>query len=140
MGVLALAGVDLPFVNAVTAVFLIVSGLFLVGTVVTPGTSSAAPRRSEDAGTRLRRLRREPVRSATLRPRPEREVGGSGGQDGVDHRGQRAGVHGERGVPPAARNRTARSPTGTSCTVTRGAEVVGEHDAVEAELPAQPGR
>jgi hypothetical protein len=34
LGVLALAGVDLPFMNAVTAVVLILSGLFLVGTVV----------------------------------------------------------------------------------------------------------
>ena len=34
LGVLALAGVDLPFVNAFTAVVLILSGLFLVGTVV----------------------------------------------------------------------------------------------------------
>jgi stage V sporulation protein SpoVS len=34
LGVLALAGVDLPFVNAFTAVALILSGLFLVGTVV----------------------------------------------------------------------------------------------------------
>ena len=34
VGVLALAGVDLPFVNAFTAVVLILSGLFLVGTVV----------------------------------------------------------------------------------------------------------
>lgn len=33
-GVLALIGVDLPFVNAFTAVVLIISGLFLVGTVV----------------------------------------------------------------------------------------------------------
>jgi uncharacterized protein (TIGR02611 family) len=34
LGVLALAGVDLPFMNAVTAVVLILSGLFLIGTVV----------------------------------------------------------------------------------------------------------
>ena len=34
LGVLALVGVDLPFVNAFTAVVLILSGLFLVGTVV----------------------------------------------------------------------------------------------------------
>jgi uncharacterized protein (TIGR02611 family) len=34
LGVVALAGVHLPFVNALTAVFLILSGLFLVGTVV----------------------------------------------------------------------------------------------------------
>lgn len=34
LGVLALAGVDLPFVNAFTAVILILSGLFLVGTIV----------------------------------------------------------------------------------------------------------
>lgn len=33
-GVLALAGVDLPFLNTVSAVLLILSGLFLVGTVV----------------------------------------------------------------------------------------------------------
>ena len=34
LGVLTLAGVDLPLVNAVTAVVLIPSGLFLVGTVL----------------------------------------------------------------------------------------------------------
>jgi drug/metabolite transporter (DMT)-like permease len=33
LGVLALAGVDLPFVNAVSAVVLIISGLFLIGTI-----------------------------------------------------------------------------------------------------------
>jgi ABC-type uncharacterized transport system permease subunit len=34
VGVLAIAGVDLPFVNVVSAVLLVVSGLFLLGTVV----------------------------------------------------------------------------------------------------------
>ena len=34
VGVLVLVGVDLPFTNVVTAVVLILSGLFLVGTVV----------------------------------------------------------------------------------------------------------
>ncbi len=34
LGVLALMGVDLPFVNAFTAVVLILSGLFLIGTVL----------------------------------------------------------------------------------------------------------
>jgi hypothetical protein len=34
LGVLALAGVDLPFINALSAVVLILSGLFLVGTIV----------------------------------------------------------------------------------------------------------
>ena len=34
VGVLVLAGVDLPFTNAFTAVVLVISGLFLVGTVV----------------------------------------------------------------------------------------------------------
>ena len=34
LGVLALLGVDLPFVNAFTAVVLILSGLFLIGTVL----------------------------------------------------------------------------------------------------------
>lgn len=34
LGVLALMGVDLPFVNAFTAVTLILSGLFLIGTVL----------------------------------------------------------------------------------------------------------
>jgi uncharacterized protein (TIGR02611 family) len=34
LGVAALAGVDLPLVNAVSAVLLIVSGIFLLGTVV----------------------------------------------------------------------------------------------------------
>ncbi|WP_166531219.1 PGPGW domain-containing protein [Blastococcus xanthinilyticus] len=34
LGVLALIGVELPFVNAFTAVILIISGLFLVGTVL----------------------------------------------------------------------------------------------------------
>ncbi|MGY1840311.1 MULTISPECIES: PGPGW domain-containing protein [unclassified Modestobacter] len=33
-GVLVLAGLDLPFVNAVSAVVLVLSGLFLVGTVL----------------------------------------------------------------------------------------------------------
>jgi len=33
LGVLALAGVDLPFINALSAVVLILSGLFLVGTI-----------------------------------------------------------------------------------------------------------
>ena len=34
LGVLALIGVDIPFMNALTAVVLILSGLFLVGTIV----------------------------------------------------------------------------------------------------------
>src|SRR3954469_8746770 len=34
VGVLVLAGVDLPFTNALTAVVLLLSGLFLIGTVV----------------------------------------------------------------------------------------------------------
>jgi hypothetical protein len=34
LGVLVLAGVDLPLVNASSAVLLVLSGLFLVGTVV----------------------------------------------------------------------------------------------------------
>jgi hypothetical protein len=34
VGVLVLAGVDLPFTNAFTAVVLVLSGLFLLGTVV----------------------------------------------------------------------------------------------------------
>jgi hypothetical protein len=34
LGVLALVGVDLPLMNAFTAVVLILSGLFLVGTVL----------------------------------------------------------------------------------------------------------
>jgi Putative transmembrane protein (PGPGW) len=34
LGGLALAGVDLPFVNTLSAVVLVISGLFLVGTVV----------------------------------------------------------------------------------------------------------
>ena len=33
-GILALAGVDLPFVNTVSAILLVGSGLFLLGTVV----------------------------------------------------------------------------------------------------------
>jgi len=33
-GVLALIGVDLPFVNTLSAVVLVISGLFLIGTVV----------------------------------------------------------------------------------------------------------
>ncbi|WP_138757085.1 PGPGW domain-containing protein [Modestobacter altitudinis] len=33
VGVLALAGIDLPFVNTLSAVVLILSGLFLVGTI-----------------------------------------------------------------------------------------------------------
>ena len=47
VGVVVLAGVDLPFLNAFTAVVLILSGLFLLGTVVyarcTQGTSEAHP-------------------------------------------------------------------------------------------------
>jgi drug/metabolite transporter (DMT)-like permease len=34
LGIAVLAGLDLPFVNVVTAVLLVLSGLFLVGTVV----------------------------------------------------------------------------------------------------------
>ncbi|WP_369135823.1 PGPGW domain-containing protein [Modestobacter sp. I12A-02662] len=34
LGVLALVGVDLPLMNSITAVVLIISGLFLIGTVV----------------------------------------------------------------------------------------------------------
>ncbi|WP_369140093.1 PGPGW domain-containing protein [Modestobacter versicolor] len=34
VGVLTLAGIDLPFLNAFTAVILVLSGLFLVGSVV----------------------------------------------------------------------------------------------------------
>jgi drug/metabolite transporter (DMT)-like permease len=34
LGALSLAGVDLPFVNALSAVVLILSGLFLIGTIV----------------------------------------------------------------------------------------------------------
>jgi len=34
LGVLALVGVDLPFMNALTAVVLIISGLVLIGTIV----------------------------------------------------------------------------------------------------------
>ncbi len=33
LGVLSLIGVDLPFMNALTAVVLIISGLFLIGTI-----------------------------------------------------------------------------------------------------------
>ena len=33
LGVLALAGIDLPFVNTLSAVVLIISGLFLIGTI-----------------------------------------------------------------------------------------------------------
>jgi len=45
LGVADLAGVDVPFVNAFTAVVLILSGLFLLGTVVyARRTPSPAPR------------------------------------------------------------------------------------------------
>ena len=54
VGVVVLAGIDVPFLNAFTAVVLILSGLFLLGTVVyarvtkgqaaTPTTSGAARR------------------------------------------------------------------------------------------------
>ena len=33
LGVLALAGIDLPFVNTLSAIVLIISGLFLIGTI-----------------------------------------------------------------------------------------------------------
>jgi hypothetical protein len=33
LGVLALAGVDLPFINTLSAVVLVISGLFLIGTI-----------------------------------------------------------------------------------------------------------
>ncbi len=49
LGVLALVGVDLPFLNAVTAVVLIISGLFLIGTVL------FARRREELERARARR-------------------------------------------------------------------------------------
>jgi len=45
IGIVDLAGLDVPFVNAVTAVVLILSGLFLLGTVVyARRTPSPAPR------------------------------------------------------------------------------------------------
>lgn len=34
LGILGVVGVDLPFINIVTAIFLILSGLFLVGTII----------------------------------------------------------------------------------------------------------
>ena len=52
-GVLTLAGVDLPFSNAFTAVVLILSGLFLLGTVVVArrrGTDEQTPEHRGSAG------------------------------------------------------------------------------------------
>lgn len=42
-GVLAIAGVDLPFVNTLSAVLLVVGGLFLVGTVVYARKKGSGP-------------------------------------------------------------------------------------------------
>ena len=62
VGVVVLAGVDLPFLNAFTAVVLVLSGLFLIGTVVyarrtkgksaAPGTTPSSSNRTGGA-TRL---------------------------------------------------------------------------------------
>src|SRR3954449_10262420 len=56
LGVLALIGMDLPFMNAFTAVVLILSGLFLVGTVSFPRPKeklrkAGAPGRAGRRGT-----------------------------------------------------------------------------------------
>jgi uncharacterized protein (TIGR02611 family) len=47
VGVLDFAGVDLPLVNALSAVLLIASGLFLVGTVIYAWRSENYPRSRE---------------------------------------------------------------------------------------------
>jgi hypothetical protein len=49
LGVVALAGVDLPLVNAFTAVVLIASGLFLLGTIV---YARAKENKGEPVGSR----------------------------------------------------------------------------------------
>jgi Putative transmembrane protein (PGPGW) len=49
LGVAALAGVDLPLVNAFTAVVLILSGLFLLGTI---GYARVKEKRGEPVGSR----------------------------------------------------------------------------------------
>jgi uncharacterized protein (TIGR02611 family) len=57
VGVLVLAGVKLPFTNAVTAVVLVLSGLFLVGTVIYARRQQKdrpAPHRSQARGGPLR--------------------------------------------------------------------------------------
>ena len=59
VGVLALAGVDLPFVNALSAVVLILSGLFLIGTIV------------------FARKQEQTVEAIAQRPAGEPEGGGS---------------------------------------------------------------
>ena len=62
LGVLALAGVDLPFVNAFTAVVLILSGLFLVGTVVFARRQEELEQAGAPPGRRAWHSRRLPSR------------------------------------------------------------------------------
>ncbi len=47
IGVLDLAGIDIPWVNTLTAAMLILSGLILVGTIVYALRRAKAPQRSE---------------------------------------------------------------------------------------------
>lgn len=53
LGGVALAGVDVPFVNAFTAVVLILSGLFLVGTIVYARRKDAAEHPTTSSGRAL---------------------------------------------------------------------------------------
>src|SRR5918911_474033 len=75
LGALALAGVHVPFVNAFTAVVLILSGLFLVGTVVfarrrrrTLRAGADGRRRPRPSEERPRRRCQPPLRRVSTRP------------------------------------------------------------------------
>ena len=77
LGVLTLAGLDLPFTNAFTAVVLILSGLFLIGTVVFARRqrSSSRPGRAARRASGARLAPTEPRHTATEHrdsPRAER--------------------------------------------------------------------
>lgn len=52
LGVVELAGVNIPYVNGITAAMLILSGLFLVGTMVYALRKAAAARSGERSGVR----------------------------------------------------------------------------------------
>jgi uncharacterized membrane protein len=67
LGVLALVGVDLPFMNAFTAVVLILSGLFLVGTVL------FARRQEKQEQARAHRPAGERGTAGTYRAAPRRD-------------------------------------------------------------------
>jgi hypothetical protein len=67
LGVLALIGVDLPFMNAFTAVVLILSGLFLFGTVVFSCSGQSSSRVARRSSSRPGRAAR---RASGARPAP----------------------------------------------------------------------